>query len=848
MALTIGTDFTFSAGGSEDQIYGFSYSTMKPKATETPNTDAFLISSIVQGSLFYNAGSLASPHYFKVSAFSAVGTGIEPVGALELRITGVFINGFKVSGSDGNLWWAPDNGSAADPNGGSTISFTGTLWGPDTPAVTVQAVDNVDGIFGNSNDIVSTDNTGTATPNGATASVNLAQHINVAPTLTGGFGAMSFAEDQLASTVVTTVTATDPDPGAVITYSLTGADMALFSINASTGVVTFNPSPNFEIPTDTVGPDNVYDLVVNASDGIAANVTQALTITVTDVNDPPINTNPAGVTTDGAGLYTFGGNISVADEDSGGNPNENVTLTVAQGTLTVTALSGAATITAGADGTNTVTISGSVTDVNATLVNGLAYAGNVTFQTGATPDTLTISTNDGQGALNSVTTTTTNIIMSDNVAPTPVFQSVVYDATTHDVTITGNAIDTLVQIGGTMGDAAHGGTNVLAQLTLANLIWNDGNGGTGDFTSGVTSAYVLDAHTLILHTNGSVGFEPTSHLDGGTFGNGVMDTLTVVNGFSHDPGGNAAVDGTGALNLLGNINAAEMPHSYSMDMTAGYGTLAVDDTLGASVSNPWFTIDATAGDVMHISGLSAAQVDVYGNNDYSGGSTNYLGLIESSHFDGHSIGTGTWVEIDNHDAVNNGTPAFGGVGAFLQFDDGSMLLTNVTGSIATLSGGAHDDQLIAGWNTNDRLAGGAGNDLLIGGQGDNQIYGGTGNDVIFGWGGNDYLSGGSGQNTFVEYTGTFWGNSNGRDTIADFKAGAGGDIIDFANAAVSSLVSFDGNGHAIAGASIVQSGNDTLIILGTNDSIRLVGVSDLTTLTTANFESVHFNLDNGSTI
>ena len=53
------------------------------------------------------------------------------------------------------------------------------------------------------------------------------------------------------------------DPGVTVTYSLGGADAALFSIDSS-GNVSFNSSPDFENAADA-GADNVYDIIVTAS-------------------------------------------------------------------------------------------------------------------------------------------------------------------------------------------------------------------------------------------------------------------------------------------------------------------------------------------------------------------------------------------------------------------------------------------------------------------------------------------------------------------------------------------------------------------------------------------------------
>lgn len=97
----------------------------------------------------------------------------------------------------------------------------------------------------------------------------------------GSTAAISIAEN---STAVTTLTATDADGSAVVTYAITGgADAAKFAINAATGVLTFVSAPDFEAPTD-VGGDNVYNVTVTASDGLRTD-DQAIAVTVTNVND-----------------------------------------------------------------------------------------------------------------------------------------------------------------------------------------------------------------------------------------------------------------------------------------------------------------------------------------------------------------------------------------------------------------------------------------------------------------------------------------------------------------------------------------------------------------------------------
>ncbi len=76
------------------------------------------------------------------------------------------------------------------------------------------------------------------------------------------------------------MTATDPDSGAMLTYSLSGTDAASFAVVDSTGQLKTKEELNYE------GPQNVYDVIVIASDGsLTARVD--VSIAVNDVKEPP---------------------------------------------------------------------------------------------------------------------------------------------------------------------------------------------------------------------------------------------------------------------------------------------------------------------------------------------------------------------------------------------------------------------------------------------------------------------------------------------------------------------------------------------------------------------------------
>ncbi|MGP6087884.1 ExeM/NucH family extracellular endonuclease [Antarctobacter jejuensis] len=80
--------------------------------------------------------------------------------------------------------------------------------------------------------------------------------------------------------VAAALTASDVD-GDSLTYSLSGADAGFFIIDTLTGALDFAAAPDFETPLDADG-DNVYDLTVTVSDGLASD-SRDIAVTVTDV-------------------------------------------------------------------------------------------------------------------------------------------------------------------------------------------------------------------------------------------------------------------------------------------------------------------------------------------------------------------------------------------------------------------------------------------------------------------------------------------------------------------------------------------------------------------------------------
>ena len=81
-------------------------------------------------------------------------------------------------------------------------------------------------------------------------------------------------------------TTDDDEEEQTITWSRAGTDSGDFTIDSSTGVLSFAQRPNYEIPVDA-DTDNVYNVTVRARDTASNTRELAVVVTVTDVNERP---------------------------------------------------------------------------------------------------------------------------------------------------------------------------------------------------------------------------------------------------------------------------------------------------------------------------------------------------------------------------------------------------------------------------------------------------------------------------------------------------------------------------------------------------------------------------------
>ena len=142
---------------------------------------------------------------------------------------------------------------------------------------------------------------------GATANQALTVTVtdaNDSPVFSSATATDSVAENAATSTQIFDAAPTDEDSGDTLTYTVSGTDADLVNINSSTGVVTLKSSANFETKTS-------YSFNVLASDGTSS-ATQAVTVSVTNVNEPPTVTSSTAGT-----VKTYAVTVGAATTGSG---------------------------------------------------------------------------------------------------------------------------------------------------------------------------------------------------------------------------------------------------------------------------------------------------------------------------------------------------------------------------------------------------------------------------------------------------------------------------------------------------------------------------------------------------
>ena len=331
-------------------------------------------------------------------------------------VTAVFnVNGSSVTatyaGSGGTAILNFTGGSVPSSGDGTSISLTSITGGTVTGLVTSQSL---------------------VAPTAADFTYSGYTVDNTAPSVTSSYNS---AENTSVDTTRHTITLAGTDTNGPVTFSgLSGTDAAKFGLNTTTGVLTFAGVTNFE-SKDDAGANGVYDISVVGTDAAGKTVTQAIAITLTNVNEAP--TVATALTDQTAVLnqaftYSFGA-ASFADVD-------------ASTTLTYSAkLQGGAALSTASGWTN-LSFNSSTRTISGTATN--ETTGDVIVRITASDGTLSVYDDVAINAVAApvLTTALTSLVTNFDVRSKIVF------SVGETVTANAGGTITLTDLGGTSVD------------------------------------------------------------------------------------------------------------------------------------------------------------------------------------------------------------------------------------------------------------------------------------------------------------------------------------------------------------------------------------------------------------
>ena len=643
---------------------------------------------------------------------------------------------------------------------------------------------------------------------------------NAGPSITsdggGATAALARAEN---GTAVTTVVAVDKTPGALVYSLVGGADMALFQIHQLTGVLTFLNAPNFEAPAD-VGVNNIYDVIVQVTDVNNKIDTQAIAVTVTNVNEPStggIDISSTLFTLTGTNSVTVNALSTLADPDLPAGVNPTYVWTRDSGNAAFTGGTTASMVVTGGTQTSYFHLSGSYADPfgtysftapetlvvgndqdqNGAFPNGnasiLGTAGNdIIFGLGG-DDTMRGGAGDDVYIVNSaadvVDERVINVVAgfqfavpgSDAGGTDTVKTSVTY---TLAASTARGSIENLVLTGAAN---INGTGNNLDNVITGNVGNNNLNGAGGNDTINAGGGDDNITYAVSGAANAS-GFDL---IDGGANGtpagdrfilNGLAGIAETFSIYSNTDDWDGAGAGTGSSAAhAGFSSTSAIVVARNGVMIAGLTNIEEITINGSAITVP--EIPATAGgDTIQVVGnfdLTGLNFNTITVNGGAGNDTVDITGLTSDHRIVFNTGTGTDTVLGTvraQDVVNMGaTVAVDATTSSANGDTSNQGHTTDVEDDADESGHTPPpapvvDQTLIGDETANLLSGAGGDDVALGKGGDDLISTGDGADFINAGAGADTVVAGAGDDMVY--------GQDGADTMF---GGAGRDMIDGGN-------------------------------------------------------------------
>ncbi|MDH4166459.1 MAG: Ig-like domain-containing protein [Gammaproteobacteria bacterium] len=625
-----------------------------------------------------------------------------------------------------------------------------------------------------------------------------------------------------------------------------------------------------------------FDVKVTDDSGVLASNsdTETVTLTLTGTNDAPVlNTAAipalASIAEDaGAPVGAVGTLVSslvdfnppaaglnnVSDADSGAVTGIAITGTNSSngtwwystnngGTWTaVGTVTNASALLLAADANTRLYFQGN-SNFNGTVSDGLTF--RAWDQTsGAAGTKVSTATNGGTSAFSSATDTASITVSAVNDNPVAAGDRIIVSSSTA-VTIAASSLlanDTDAD-GLSLSITGVSGATGITGLTL-------NADGSISFTSGATAGATAGSFQYTVSDGAGGTNTATVTIDVRTVSNGNgQDTVDLTSSGAYQA---SYIDGRGGADTLTGGAAGDIfigGTGNSADILTG---AAGNDLLIGGDGND--TLSGGAGNDVLRGGT--------GNTDFMDGGAGNEDMLDFS--DGTSAVTFTLVQSAGSTSIANGTGGLGNNDTYSNMEGviGTSLGDNLTGSAANdiIRGGAGNDTLngaagtmdlidfsdgtagltftlvnngagtvfnasAAGLGTDtysafegvigtayaDTLTGSASVDQLRGGGGNDILDGAGGNDILVGGAGADLLTGGTGSDTFVYRS----GDASAVDTITDFTAGAGGDVLD-----ISDLLTGTFAGNESSYLSLRESGGNTIVSIDRDGAGSSFGFQD----------------------
>lgn len=720
------------------------------------------------------------------------------------------VKGIAVIGSmSGNGTWqySTDGGASWDDMGGVSAGSALLLRATDrvrfipdgvngtTGSLTYRAWDQTGATAGQHGTKVDATTAGGSTPFSSatdTATITVTA-VNDAPVASTSGGAAAFTEGDNSASVPVVIdaglTLSDSDNAALASATVSivgnfvsGQDILAFvnnnaasfgdiiaSYNNSTGVLTLTSAgatttvAQWQAALRSVTYLNASETPSDATrvvsftvhDGQDSSNSAIKNVIVTSTNDAPVHHVPAAQAMAQDAQLVFssasGNGITISDSDVGSGML-SVTLTAAQGLLTLSSTSGLSFIVGTGSADATMTFQGNLADLNNAL-NGLVFTPHPGHHG---PASIQIGTSDLGSTGSGGAQTDSDVIAITVGSREPAVTGV--NVTNPDGRY--KAGDTLyITVSFDQAVTVNAGSGAPTLLLETGNVDRQAAYLSGSGTTTLSFAYTVQEGDV----SADLDYHSTAALllNGATIRNAAQDDATLT---LPVPGGAGSIAGQHAI-VIENAAPPSEPGPVvtpnegggvdititdPSQLTAALGTGGIDQVIYGGSGT--VILPDTIENITLAGGDARAQGNSLGNAMRGSAGDNVLVTMAGN----------DWVHGGNgRDTVDGGTGRdymFGGTGNdLIQGDSGDD----------KLQGAAGNDQILGG-SGNDGVYGGHGDDRLSGGVGHDRVNGGLGHDWIYGGSGNDMLYGGSGLDRFM--FDTKLNTITNTDKILDFKA------------------------------------------------------------------------------